>query len=631
MNHIVRDILASAIVLSFLALSISAEALTLSAAPGTPTSTLTTYINGADRANFPITVPLETATTGAVEGDTLELFVNGARFPIPVTGVLSASDISADQRTFTLSLTFANNLSNGVKNFTAALSSNGITYSSSSPALTLTLDTSAPTLSPVSVVSNNTVTTKATTGNVVTLSFTASEGLRTPTVTLAGRSVTPAGGPLSWTASTTMLSTDGDGIIPFSISYADLAGNVGTTISSVRGGGQNVVFDRTAPVISSATNIVTSATTVDGTSVSFAPTAVDGIEGSRPVSCNFASGYLFAIGTTTVSCTSADSLGNSASASFTVAVRTFMPLSASTALTSGAQQAVTDEHTLSASTISVPSDADTPTLNFSPILTRNSGVPSVSLGGAITVSAQRGSDVFSLLFPSNLTITGPSSWNGVFKLPTLKASNSVTVTPSSGNTANNGSVIEVGSESTPLTLDRAIRLLIPRAWSEFLGKSSGGVFGKISAICNADDQDSADAQLSADGDCRTSVGMDIVLWTKRPGSYVVYSETPIASSQSPAGGGGGGGGGGGTLIAQVTETGSVNRNVSPQTVSDPALVRPADIQRDGAIDILDFNSLMVGWGTTSPSDPADTNGDGQVDILDFNTLMVYWGSTYQLL
>lgn len=55
--------------------------------------------------------------------------------------------------------------------------------------------------------------------------------------------------------------------------------------------------------------------------------------------------------------------------------------------------------------------------------------------------------------------------------------------------------------------------------------------------------------------------------------------------------------------------------------SEPALASPSeqakiiDIQKDGVINILDFNALMVNWDSNS--------------IFAFNDLMVYWDTTYQ--
>lgn len=65
-------------------------------------------------------------------------------------------------------------------------------------------------------------------------------------------------------------------------------------------------------------------------------------------------------------------------------------------------------------------------------------------------------------------------------------------------------------------------------------------------------------------------------------------------------------------------------------------VKQIDIQKDGIINILDFNSMMMNWGSTqnlasvvNVFNSADINSDGIVDVLDFNTLMIYWDITYQ--
>jgi hypothetical protein len=78
------------------------------------------------------------------------------------------------------------------------------------------------------------------------------------------------------------------------------------------------------------------------------------------------------------------------------------------------------------------------------------------------------------------------------------------------------------------------------------------------------------------------------------------------SVQSGGGGsstsGGGGGGGGVSSVNAPTATTSVNQTYGINT----------------------FNLLMVYWGTNNTA--ADLNGDGIVDVLDFNTLMVHWSA-----
>jgi hypothetical protein len=55
-------------------------------------------------------------------------------------------------------------------------------------------------------------------------------------------------------------------------------------------------------------------------------------------------------------------------------------------------------------------------------------------------------------------------------------------------------------------------------------------------------------------------------------------------------------------------------------------VQKTDMVRDGKVDILDFNVLMVHWSDPSSNNVADLNHDESVDVFDFNILMVHWGS-----
>lgn len=82
-----------------------------------------------------------------------------------------------------------------------------------------------------------------------------------------------------------------------------------------------------------------------------------------------------------------------------------------------------------------------------------------------------------------------------------------------------------------------------------------------------------------------------------------------APSAAPTGGSSGGGGA-----------------TAPAVPAPPlsAAAREVDANKDGKIDILDFNTLMVNWGKTSAGNIADFNGDGKVDVFDFNLLMINW-------
>lgn len=130
-----------------------------------------------------------------------------------------------------------------------------VTATTATPTVTsVTFDKTKPTLSAVSITSNNTsFPTRAGIGHIVTVQFTANESLFSfPTVTIAGHEIT--GNPVSgntWNASYQMTVDDDEGVIPFLINFSDLAGNAGNPVSSlIPSGGTRVTFDKTKPVFS---------------------------------------------------------------------------------------------------------------------------------------------------------------------------------------------------------------------------------------------------------------------------------------------------------------------------------------------------------------------------------------------
>lgn len=113
----------------------------------------------------------------------------------------------------------------------------------------VTLDKTKPTLSNVSISSNNLNTTLAKPGDAVTLTFTASESIAKPSVTLYGSTLAnvTAQGNNVWTATYTLGPIDNEGLIPFEISYSDFAGNAGIAVSTTNDA-STVTYDRTLPV-----------------------------------------------------------------------------------------------------------------------------------------------------------------------------------------------------------------------------------------------------------------------------------------------------------------------------------------------------------------------------------------------
>jgi len=117
----------------------------------------------------------------------------------------------------------------------------------------LNTDNTAPTLTSVSIASNNSNDSSlAKVGDTVTLTFTANESIQTPTVTIAGNSVVVSGSGTSWTATYAMQSDDLEGVIPFTIDYKDIAGNSGAQVTGTTDR-SSVVFDKTAPYVAGGT------------------------------------------------------------------------------------------------------------------------------------------------------------------------------------------------------------------------------------------------------------------------------------------------------------------------------------------------------------------------------------------
>ncbi|HVF06123.1 MAG TPA: HYR domain-containing protein [Frankiaceae bacterium] len=95
----------------------------------------------------------------------------------------------------------------------------------------------------------------------------------------------------------------------------DDAGNVRTRSFDV------TVEDTTKPQLTLPGTLVVEATGPDGAAVLYDATAADTVSGSRAVTCVPAAGSVFALGSTTVSCSATDAAGNVATGTFAVVVQ----------------------------------------------------------------------------------------------------------------------------------------------------------------------------------------------------------------------------------------------------------------------------------------------------------------------
>ncbi len=83
------------------------------------------------------------------------------------------------------------------------------------------------------------------------------------------------------------------------------------------------VIDTTAPVLTLPADQTVQATSPKGAPVTYTATATDAVDGSVVPSCSPASGFVFPVGSTSVTCTARDSRGNESSGRFTVTVTQF--------------------------------------------------------------------------------------------------------------------------------------------------------------------------------------------------------------------------------------------------------------------------------------------------------------------
>lgn len=105
------------------------------------------------------------------------------------------------------------------------------------------------------------------------------------------------------------------GVTTVTCEVEDQAGNPASVSFTV------TVQDEQAPVVTPPDDVTAAAESIDGATVTYGGgSAVDVVDGDLPISCLPASGSLFAIGVTTVTCSATDAEGNTGTAIFTVTV-----------------------------------------------------------------------------------------------------------------------------------------------------------------------------------------------------------------------------------------------------------------------------------------------------------------------
>jgi hypothetical protein len=280
-------------------------------------------VNGCDATgSTPTTVLIHPLGPGiTVRLSTQQAGTGGPAIPLTFTGCGTFQGVNFDVSTTTPAGTYPVSVS-------ASGGKSGSTYDLSQAQLTITVTASnhPPTvsLSPPSGVDLTDVQAQSSAGTPLTFSVSASDldTGDTTTTTCTGAAAAPPG-PFAGPGSTQVTFTfPYNGGSPTTTTVTCRAtDNHGLQSSPVTA--SVTVADTTKPIFSAVSDITAEATSSSGASVTFTnPTATDSVSGPiNNVGCSPASGSLFQLGTTIVTCSATDGSGNTGTTSFAVLVK----------------------------------------------------------------------------------------------------------------------------------------------------------------------------------------------------------------------------------------------------------------------------------------------------------------------
>ena len=504
-----------------------------------------------------------------------------------------------DTGSYTASYTMQASDSVGVVPFTISFSdllgNVGVTVSTTTDSSSVTYYKSAPTLSSVTISSNNTNgSTLSKVGNTITLSFASDRILSSPTVTIAGQSATTTGsGP--YTSTYIMTASSSEGTIPFTVDFTDQAGNAGTQVTTLTSG-SSITFDKTAPSAPIISSIATDnrINNSENSAVHFIGTA----ESGSTINVSLTDG------TTTITGSGTTTGGN-----YDITINT-------TTLTDGTTTpAVTTTDAVGniSATTSLPlviKEITVPTLTSVTISSNNASTTLAKVGNTITVSftASKALATPTVTIDSQsatTTNTSGNNWTATYVMtsnqPTGLATTSISFSDLSGNA---GVTVSTTTNASSVTFDKTQPTLSISMGSYSFGGGDSTLVTftfseKVTGFDNSDisaDNGFISTATSTDGgivwttsftpNTGTSVTTNIIMVgtgvTDLTGNILTSTSTSanyVVNTLGTLSGGGGGGGGGGSSSATLYPTSSsavaattgaaVATTASTETVSAP--------------------------------------------------------------
>jgi hypothetical protein len=182
------------------------------------------------------------------------------------------------------------------------------------------------------------------------------------------------------------------------------------------------------------------------------------------------------------------------------------------------------------------------------------------------LTATTTSGTVQAFIPAETVISGPTSWDGTFDLPV--ATTVFTLTPEQGFALSGTAIgIEIGAGDISLTFDKAIKLTFAGQAGKKVGWSRNGAFTHITNTCDS----STNPTLAAGDDCATTVGSDLVVWTKHATTFVVYSQVGVGGS---GGGSSSGSTGGSSSSSASASTAPSSTAGTPATSGNTSVTSP---------------------------------------------------------